>query len=213
VLVISADPLARAGLAAILGDAPGVHIAGQIDPQGSQIESIPVFDPDVIVWSTGWNPSTTDDSDGEAELDLMREIAGTGDDLPVLALLTETEAAAGLWGSGVRGLLPRDASPAQLVAALGAVAGGLIVIDPLLAGQITPALPITELELTEPLTPREDEVLRLMAEGLSNRAIALELDISEHTVKFHVNAILNKLNAQSRTDAVVRAMRIGLIPL
>ena len=213
VLVVSADLLARAGLAAILGEEPGVEIAGQLDPQGNQMDSIPVFDPDVIVWSTGWNPAIDDDSDENDELELMRDIAGTGDDLPVLALLAEVETASSLLGSGVRGLLPRDASPMQLAAALKAVAGGLLVIDPLLAEQITPTLPITDLEPAESLTPREDEVLRLMAEGLSNRAIALQLDISEHTVKFHANAILNKLNAQSRTDAVVRAMRMGLIPL
>jgi two-component system nitrate/nitrite response regulator NarL len=55
------------------------------------------------------------------------------------------------------------------------------------------------------------DVLRLLAEGLSNRAIALHLDISEHTVKFHLNAILDKLAAQSRTEAVVTAIRLGLI--
>ncbi|MBI1880571.1 MAG: response regulator transcription factor, partial [Chloroflexi bacterium] len=63
------------------------------------------------------------------------------------------------------------------------------------------------------LTPRELEVLQLLAEGLPNKAIARRLDISDHTVKFHVNAILSKLSAQSRTDAVVRATRLGLILL
>ncbi len=65
----------------------------------------------------------------------------------------------------------------------------------------------------EALTPREREVLQLLAEGLANRAIAQRLAISEHTVKFHVNAILGKLNAQSRTEAVVRAARLGLLIL
>ena len=63
------------------------------------------------------------------------------------------------------------------------------------------------------MTPRELEVLQLLAEGLANKAIALQLDISEHTVKYHVNAIMSKLNAQSRTEAVVRAARLGLIAL
>ena len=67
--------------------------------------------------------------------------------------------------------------------------------------------------LIEPLTPREIEVLHLLAEGMTNRAIAQRLEISEHTVKFHVNAILGKLGAQSRTDAVVRATRLGVILL
>jgi two-component system nitrate/nitrite response regulator NarL len=66
---------------------------------------------------------------------------------------------------------------------------------------------------TEELTAREREVLQLLAEGLPNKAIAARLTISEHTVKFHVNAILTKLGVQSRTEAVVRAVRLGLIML
>jgi len=65
----------------------------------------------------------------------------------------------------------------------------------------------------ESLTSRELEVLQYLAEGLPNKAIALKLGISEHTIKFHVNAILGKLGAQSRTEAVVRASRLGLIIL
>ena len=61
------------------------------------------------------------------------------------------------------------------------------------------------------LTPRELEVLRLLAEGLPNKTVAHRLEISEHTVKFHVNSLLAKLGAQSRTDAVVRATRLGLV--
>ena len=68
-------------------------------------------------------------------------------------------------------------------------------------------------ELIESLTPRESEVLQLLAQGMPNKQIALELAISEHTVKYHVNAILGKLGAQSRTEAVVRATRAGLILL
>ncbi len=67
--------------------------------------------------------------------------------------------------------------------------------------------------LIEDLTPREREVLGLLAEGLSNRAIAGRLGISEHTAKFHVHIILGKLGTQSRTEAVVQAARLGLITL
>ena len=65
----------------------------------------------------------------------------------------------------------------------------------------------------EDLTPRELEVVQLLAEGLPNKAIAKRLGVSDHTIKFHVNAILGKLGAQSRTEAVVRATRLGLIVL
>jgi DNA-binding NarL/FixJ family response regulator len=80
---------------------------------------------------------------------------------------------------------------------------------PLLRPDSSPDLP----PLPEPLTPREQEVLQLLAEGLPNKAIARQLEISDHTVKFHVNAIMGKLGAQSRTEAVVRATRLGLVLL
>ncbi|MGH2536960.1 MAG: response regulator transcription factor, partial [Candidatus Promineifilaceae bacterium] len=86
------------------------------------------------------------------------------------------------------------------------------IVEPEFLGALRPAAPLEEPPL-EPLTPRELEVLGLLAEGLTNKAIALRLGISEHTVKFHLNAILSKLGAQSRTAAVVRATRLGLIPL
>ncbi len=75
------------------------------------------------------------------------------------------------------------------------------------------ASPRAEAMLVEPLTPREQEVLQLLAEGLSNAAIALRLSISEHTVKFHVSAVCAKLGASNRTDAVRRGVRQGLITL
>jgi two-component system nitrate/nitrite response regulator NarL len=110
-------------------------------------------------------------------------------------------------------LLLRDSSAESLAAALQAAVQGLVILDAALAVAVLPARdPEAEL-LVEALTPRELEVVQLLAEGLSNRAIAHRLEISEHTIKFHVNAILGKLDAQSRTEAVVRATRLGLILL
>ena len=91
-----------------------------------------------------------------------------------------------------------------------------ICIAGILAPGLNPMQPASELAadtLFDDLTPREKEVLQLVAEGLTNKAIAQQLAISEHTVKFHVNAIMGKMNAQSRTEAVVRATRLGLISL
>jgi DNA-binding NarL/FixJ family response regulator len=101
----------------------------------------------------------------------------------------------------------------RLLAAIEAVYWGLIAVEPELMALLAPAGVLPELPLAEELTPRELEVLRLLAEGLSNKAIAQQLDISDHTVKFHVNAIMKKLGAQSRTAAVVQATRLGLIVL
>ena len=86
------------------------------------------------------------------------------------------------------------------------------VFDPALALSPAPAHD-PALALAEDLTPRETEVLQLLADGLTNKAIAQRLGISDHTVKFHVNAILGKLGAQSRTEAVVRATQHGLLLL
>jgi len=94
-----------------------------------------------------------------------------------------------------------------------AAAHGLVVLDPSLVNPVLEARDPSSASLVEELTPRELEVLGLLAEGLPNKAIARRLGISDHTVKFHVNAVLGKLGAQSRTEAVVRATRLGLILL
>jgi DNA-binding NarL/FixJ family response regulator len=174
-------------------------------------DDIDVYRPDVLVWDFGWEPL--------AALECFSELSdelGSDSLLPVLILLPNEErageAAALLrdWPAG--GLLLRDTPASQLTAAISAIALGLLVFDPLLA--VLPAnqdlLPEAP---AESLTPREREVLQLLAEGLANKMIAQQLGISDHTVKFHVNAIMTKLNAQSRTEAVVRATRLGLIML
>ncbi len=128
----------------------------------------------------------------------------------VVALLPDADSAGELWTAGARGLLLRSSGPDRLVAAIRAAAEGLITLDPALSSALpsaSPAVPVEE------LTHRESEVLHLLAEGLTNKAIARRLDISDHTVKFHINAILSKLHAQSRTEAVVIGLRLGLISL
>lgn len=211
ILIVADDPLARAGLAALLGDLADLHAIGQIDYDGLENEEIlDIYQPDAILWDLGW--------DAPAALELLS--AWTPDDTtdadaydpPIVALLAESDDAASVWQAGVRALLPREADVDQIAAALHGASLGLLVLDPAFAGVIT-MRGGDEQELVEPLTPRELEVLQLLAEGLPNKSIARELAISEHTVKFHVNAILAKLNAGSRTEAVVRATRIGLILL
>jgi two-component system nitrate/nitrite response regulator NarL len=130
-----------------------------------------------------------------------------------VALLPDEAQAPEVWASGVRGLLLRDAGAETLQAALQAIGQGLVVLDPSLALSPLPVLEPGLDSLVEELTPRETEVLQLLADGLTNKAIAQRLGISDHTVKFHVNAILGKLGAQSRTEAVVRATRLGLLLL
>jgi DNA-binding NarL/FixJ family response regulator len=110
--------------------------------------------------------------------------------------------------SGASGLLQSNASSEQIVQAIKSVAAGLTIFD----GALSPSSPDDEFAV-EPLTPREAEVLRLLADGLGNKEIALRLSVSEHTIKFHIRSILGKLGAASRTEAVTRGLRSGLIEL
>jgi len=135
-------------------------------------------------------------------------------DRPVLALVNAGGAAEAM-EAGASGAIRRDTRTAGIVAAINAVAQGLTVFDGDYAGapaQTTaaPAATVAS-EKSGVLTPRENEVLTLLAEGLSNKEIAAKLEISEHTAKFHVNSILQKMNAQKRVEAVVRAAKMGLI--
>jgi len=109
--------------------------------------------------------------------------------------------------AGVGGVLQSNASSEQIVQAIKSVASGLMVFDRALAPQSPDDEPL------EQLTPRESEVLRLLANGLGNKEIAVKLSISEHTIKFHIHSILGKLGAASRTEAVTRGLRSGLIEL
>jgi DNA-binding NarL/FixJ family response regulator len=133
---------------------------------------------------------------------------------PVLVMFDEagTNALARAVQAGVRGVLPSDAGAEQIVSALDAVSKGLVVLHPAEMGAPRPARN-EEVELIEPLTPREREVLQMLAGGLGNKEIAARMKISEHTAKFHVAQILGKLGASSRTEAVAIGMRVGLVLL
>jgi two-component system, NarL family, nitrate/nitrite response regulator NarL len=203
-LIVAEDPLVRAGLATLLANQSGGIVAGQIALDAELPNAVQVYRPDVIVWDLG--------SDSTRALERATDIRNLG--IPVVALLPDDSDAVDAWASGARGLLLRTAPAEQLGASVTAVAQDLAVIDPAFAGVLVPAARDQDsAQQVEELTPRELQVLRLMAEGQSNKAIARSLGISEHTVKFHVNAILGKLNVQSRTEAVVHATRLGMILL
>ena len=204
VLIVAEDPLARAGLATLLANQPGGVIAGQVALDAELPDAAQLYRPDVIVWDLG--------SDSTRALERATHIRTLG--IPVVALLPDDSDAVDAWASGARALMLRTAPADQLGASVAAVALGLAVIDPAFATALLPvARDQSSNQPIEELTPRELQVLRLMAEGQSNKAIARSLGISEHTVKFHVNAILGKLNVQSRTEAVVHATRLGMILL
>lgn len=202
--VVADDPLVRATLAMLLTSRDDCLVVAQSDSRDVLAE---FDDPDpagetaaAIIWDLGW--------DVDAPLPTW-----DGVETPIVALLAEETAVDTVWRSGVTALLGRDADPDRLLAAAQAAALGLTVFDTAL-GPLPPATgPLSDDTPVDDLTPREAEVLHLLAEGLTNKAIAQQLEISSHTVKFHVNAIMTKLTAQSRTEAVVRATRLGLLSL
>ena len=210
VLIVAADPLARAGLATLLTQQPGCSVVGQMAAHANVLADLHLYQPDVVVWDLGWEP-TPGPADAPTGLEHLAEVRDAGQ--PVVALLPDDRYATLVWASGVRGLLLRDVDAATLALALPVVAQGLVVCDAALVAGLLPARQPALMASAEALTPREQEVIHLLAEGLPNKTIADRLHISEHTVKFHVNAILSKLGAQSRTEAVVRATRLGLLLL
>lgn len=135
--------------------------------------------------------------------------------IPVVVLTEDTVEDATLLASAlhanVRSILSMDATATEITSALRAAASDLITLQPstfeLFAADSRPALA----PLEEPLSSREIEVVRMLAEGLTNKVIAYRLGISEHTVKFHVTSIMGKLHAGSHTDAVMQAIRRGLV--
>jgi DNA-binding NarL/FixJ family response regulator len=211
VLIVADDPLARAGLAALLAAQPGCLVVGQVGEEADLPAAREVYRPEVLLWDLGWDRTPPTAAPAVAGLEHLDELAEAG--LPAVVLLADEAQALDARLAGARGLVLRDTGAERLAAALAAAVQGLVVLDASLAASLLASRDPSSSTLVEDLTPREQEVLRLLAEGLPNKAIALRLGISEHTVKFHVNAVLGKLGAQSRTEAVVRATRLGLILL
>ena len=132
---------------------------------------------------------------------------------PVVLLVEDVRAAwtAGMRRAGVRAVLERDATVEEISAAITAATAGLIALHPDVFRAPSHATALEAGERT--LTPRELEILEMMAEGISNQVLAHRLGISTYTVKFHVASILEKLRASSRTEAVTLGVRRGLISL
>jgi two-component system, NarL family, nitrate/nitrite response regulator NarL len=147
-------------------------------------------------------------------------------DRPILALVNPGQESDAIT-AGADGAIRRDSKPKAIAAAIEALHQGLAVFDSrfvthgafgkaVMAPQPTAStgmLATLTKGANEVLTPREAEVMTLLAEGLSNKEIAVKLEISEHTAKFHVNSILQKMGAQKRVEAVVRAAKLGLIEI
>lgn len=202
VLVVGDDPLARSGLAGLLAAHDDLTVVGQATPDEATALARET-DADLALWDVG--------IDAVPDLEALHEMADARG--PALVVLAGAEGRVpDLLGAGARGVLARETDGPRLAAALQAVAHGLVVVDGRLSEGALRTRPSVEPPI-EPLTPRELEVLHLIGQGLTNRAIADRLRISEHTAKFHVNAILGKLGAQTRAEAVAQGVRLGLLLL
>lgn len=187
-VVVARDPLVRSGLVAVLAAYPGLVLkealaTGEAAPKA-----------DVMVW---------DGPDG----------VPPNASCHVLALVSAPHEARQALRAGARGALSRSASASSIGPAAAAVAAGHWVLDEAFAHELLHVGDPSPQTSPYVLSPREQEVLSLLSEGLSNRDVAERLGISRHTAKFHVNAILDKLGATTRTEAVVLAARSGLLSL
>jgi DNA-binding NarL/FixJ family response regulator len=202
VFVVAPTPTLRAGLRSMLAavESTDLLVVGEAGAPGSEPR---LADADVVLI---------------ADEDLLEEteLSASGDGTQSLILLSEDEGATSrLRTLSLRGwgVVPPDAPSEELGAAVAAVAQGLTVLPKTLAERLLDEPVAAVEELSEPLTAREGEVLGLLGGGLSNKMIARELHISEHTVKFHISSLYSKLGVSNRAEAVSQGARHGLISL
>lgn len=205
VLVVADDVLAQMGLIMLLNAAQADLTLTQADSSVWDDDDWDEYD--VLLVDLGWETNQND------ALPAWRESA-----LPVVAMVADEETAVAAWLAGATGIIKRnDQIDGRFVdralAALEAAANRLHVIEPAFVNLLVATPSEAVQPLLEPLSTRERQVLARLAEGDTNKMIAQALSISDNTVKFHVNAVMGKLGVQSRTEAVVQALRLGLLSL
>ncbi len=211
VLIVSPSAVRRAGLEAVVRENPSMTVAGCVSSLTALPREVQHLQPDIVLLDLE-----------KADSASLEAIPGTvnGNQRPALVALVEAPTkdwTVAALRSGFKAVLPREATPDEIASAFRAVAAGLVVLHPRAAGSLAERLAASQMDpapaLVEELTPREVEVLRLLADGSGNKEIASHLGISEHTVKFHISSILGKLGVSTRTEAVTTGIRRGLIPL
>ena len=221
--VVAASDVVRAGLVSLLEADARFWVAGSAEDlsplAAPEAEGPP---PDVVVFDAE-RPLTQ----APSALRAFVEGARDGERVPAFVVIGDEESAwarEALREGVVRALLPPSASAGEIIAAVEAVSAGLAALAPeTLAALLSPPAPNVEELLATPsspppaeperdaLTPREREVLEMLAEGLSNKEIAWRMNISEHTVKFHLASVFAKLDVSTRTEAVMQGLRRGLL--
>jgi len=206
VLIVSPSPLARGGLETLIQPMEGIAVVGSgaVTDAASLADQ---FQPDVVVFDAG-----AGDADDLAPLPAL---ASAHPGLPILVLAMETADQAAVLSQGAAALLSPSLPSEVLRAAIMAAAYGLVTVARAdLSGLVVETRsPVAAASMVEALTRRELEVLHLLAQGMTNRRMADQLSVSEHTIKFHVAALLAKLSARTRAEAVARAIALGVLPI
>lgn len=203
VAIAGTSDVARAGIASLVSGIDAFALVGRASTPDDLRNLTRASAPDVVL---------IDVDPGDAD-ELPHWLAALGDagdaiDSPGVVLLSDDPAAEAYGRHRAWASLPRRAGREEIEASIRAVATGLVVVHPDALDQPAPVRSPADGGV---LTPRELEVLGMLAAGLPNKAIARKLGVSAHTVKFHVGSIMTKLHASSRTEAVTDGIRRGLI--
>jgi DNA-binding NarL/FixJ family response regulator len=207
VLLADDQRVVREGLGTLLGLLDGIDLVGTAADGEEALELVARLDPDVVLMDLRMPRC-----DGTEAIRRLRE-GGARTRAIALTTYADDESVLGALRAGARGYLTKDAGADDIRAAIEAVAGGAAALDPAVQHHVLAAAVgdgADEAELPDALTPREAEVLALIAEGLSNAEIAQRLVVSGATVKSHVNHIFAKTGVRDRAQAVAYAYRHGL---
>ena len=206
VLIGARSEVVRAGLTSLLTADPRFQVVGTFSID--DLTRVEDLQPEVVLLDL--------DSPSDESLSAAIQSGGALINSSLVILTEDPESlAVDVLGSGLRAILPRYATPEEIIAAIQAAATGLVALHPdifdSMLSRIHPGQQSELDPLGQILTPREIEVLRMIAEGLGNKEIASKLSISDHTVKFHISSIFAKLGASNRAEAVTLGIRHGLI--
>jgi DNA-binding NarL/FixJ family response regulator len=206
ILVVDDHPIVREGLAAVLEAQADMSVVGEAGDGAEAVRAYREHEPDVVLMDLAM-PGT----DG---VDAIRGIRAHDRDAKVVVLTAydTDERIFRAVQAGARGYLLKGAPREEIFRAVREVYNGGSLLEPTVAGKLLSRVgDILRGEGVEQLTPRELDILTLMARGLRNKEIASQLFITERTVKFHANAIYRKLDVSSRTEAVSKALKHGLV--
>lgn len=208
ILVVDDHPIVREGLVAVLGTQPDLRVVGEADSGATAVARAAALAPDIVLLDL-----EMPDMDGVEVLAAMRARNPALRAIVFTAFDTDERILAAVQ-AGAQGYLLKGAPREELFRAIRVVHQGGSLLQPVVASKLLRQVsaPSTS-PLAEPLTAREMEVLEALGRGLQNKEIAAELAITERTVKFHVSAIMGKLGAGNRTEAVAIAAQMGLIKL